>query len=76
MIVIVEHQLVDSIGFLGAKFQSGRPAGPNTQVLKITKQKVRLLFHICTSLELFLLFLAGLKSPISHKLSHSLETDS
>ena len=28
MILIVEHQLVDSTGFLGAKFQSGSPAGP------------------------------------------------
>ena len=34
------------------------------------------MFHICTSLELFLFFLAGLRSPISHKLSYSLETDS
>ena len=28
MILIVENQLVDSIGFRGAKFQSGRPVGP------------------------------------------------
>ena len=40
------------------------------------QEKVQLLFHICTSLELFLLFLAGLKSPILHNLAHSLETDS
>ena len=31
LILTMERQLVDSIGFLGAKFQSGRPAGPTLQ---------------------------------------------